>query len=108
MPSFLLYKKAFGSLGFKNYITKLDPKLFAIRNFHGMYYMDSDKLEKMFDYVQDDASYISECTKKYTMGFDALIRAIMRFPPIQALAEFIFKNQFKMLSLSKGGPLKAI
>lgn len=108
LPSFLLYKKAFGSLGFKNYMTMLDPKLFAIRNFHGMYYLDSDKLEKMFDYIQDDASYISECTKKYTKGFDALIRAIMNFSPIQAIAKSIFKNQFKTLSLSKGGPLKAI
>lgn len=108
LPSFELYKIAFGRLGFKSYQKQLNPQLFAIRNFHGMYYLDSDKLEKMFHFIKDDKEYIKECTRKYTCGFDALLRGIMKFPPIQMMAKSIFKKQFHHLSLSKGGPLKAI
>lgn len=108
LPAFKLYKRAFNNLGFKNYENILDPRLFAIRNFHGMYYLDSNKLNDMFHYVHDDVSYIDECTDKYTKGFSGVLRAIMKFAPIQALAKYIIKKQFRVLSLHEHGPLSAV
>ncbi len=41
------YAKIFGALGIKDYRAVFDPKWFALRNFHGQWYADSDRLEQL-------------------------------------------------------------
>ena len=44
-------------IGIKNLDYVLDPRLTATRNFHGHYYLDSDKLEDYLHFRSDSMQY---------------------------------------------------
>ena len=45
VDTYTMYKQLYGKLGIKDLDNILEPKYTATRNFHGQYYLDSDKLE---------------------------------------------------------------
>ncbi len=105
LASFQLYDRAFSQMGIKHAKEILEPRFFARRNFHGVFYLDSDRLENLFGYVQDGADYIDTCSDRYLKGFAGLLRGLLKFPPIAWLAERIVHRQFMQLSMDKNGPL---
>lgn len=63
------FRKVFGALGIKDYQATFEPNWFALRNFHGQWYMDSDRLEAMVPYrkqsVQDFANELARTVPGY-------------------------------------------
>ena len=47
----------YAKMGFKSLDSVIDPKQYAIRNFHGQYYLDSDKLDDYLHFRSDDMPY---------------------------------------------------
>jgi len=47
-----LFEKLLGAAGVKNYQQVLDPSWFALKNFHGVWFTDSDRLEELVPYRQ--------------------------------------------------------
>lgn len=45
VSTYEMYQVMYGGMGFTNLDHVINPKLYATRNFHGQYYLDSDKLE---------------------------------------------------------------
>jgi nucleoside-diphosphate-sugar epimerase len=59
-----LFDKLLGATGVKNYQDVLDPHWFALKNFHGVWFTDSDALEKIVPYRQQTFDeYIQEQSK---------------------------------------------
>jgi nucleoside-diphosphate-sugar epimerase len=44
------YRKVFAALGIRDYQEVFDPQWFALRNFHGQWYADSDRLQQLVPY----------------------------------------------------------
>ena len=59
-----LFEKLLGAAGVKNYRKVLDPSWFALKNFHGIWFSDSDTLEDLLSYrYQTFDEYIKEQSK---------------------------------------------
>ncbi len=58
-----LYGGAFARLGVP-IGTVFDPRLQATRNFHGQYYLDSDRLQSLFGFQHDSVEYFYRCFEK--------------------------------------------
>lgn len=57
-------ERLYRELGFTDMNHVIDPKMFAIRNFHGQYYLDSDKLEEYLEFRQDGMEYFYDSYKE--------------------------------------------
>ncbi len=58
-----MYKFLFGALGITDLSNALlDSKYYGTRNFHGYYYLDSDKLENYLHFRHDSSSTITIAT----------------------------------------------
>jgi hypothetical protein len=60
-----MYKILFGALGITDLSNALlDAKYYGVRNFHGQYYLDSDKLENYLHFRHDSMQYYYDCYLK--------------------------------------------
>src|SRR5690554_637137 len=57
MSSYEMFKGLFESLGINNLENVISSKWFAIRNFHGQYYLDSDKLNDYLNFRSQNKQY---------------------------------------------------
>lgn len=48
-----MFSRLYGDIGIKDLSNVLKPKMQATRNFHGHYYLDSDKLENYLHFQHD-------------------------------------------------------
>lgn len=53
VSTYQMYQALYGELGFRSLDAVIDPKHYAIRNFHGQYYLDSDRLEGYLHFRSD-------------------------------------------------------
>jgi len=87
MTSYKFMKKIFG-------LMKLDmqnvysPNMFALKNFHGHYFLDSDELNDIFNFRVEN---IEECFKKIYEQIPISLKVIKFLPP--KLIKFIMKKQ---------------
>lgn len=58
-----LYATAFRKLGIGRADAIFDPRLQATRNFHGLWYLDSERLEDLFGFRHDGVDYFYRCLK---------------------------------------------
>lgn len=63
-----MYSNVFRRFGIDDLFKTIDPRLFATHNFHGVIYLDSDKLEDLFHFRSDSIDYFADCYVK-KMGF---------------------------------------
>ncbi|MEE8807198.1 MAG: NAD(P)-dependent oxidoreductase [Lactimicrobium sp.] len=87
-----LYRQMYGRLGFTSLDDIIDPKLNATRNFHGQYYLDSDKLENYLHFRHDDMTYFYDAFLKEVGAGVPVLRAMNRLPHGQKLAGDIMKK----------------
>ena len=92
-----MYKAMYGELGFKSLDPVIDPKMYATRNFHGQYYLDSGKLENYLHFRSDSMQYFYDAYLKELGGAKTAGKIITKFPGGQKLMGTIIKGTFKEL-----------
>lgn len=75
-----LYRNAFATLGITNLGDVISPKLMALRNFHGTFYLDSDRLEGFLHFRRDTLQYFYESFRKGFGALAGIVRAACRIP----------------------------
>ena len=103
VSTYEMYKKMYGELGFKNLDSVIDPKMYATRNFHGQYYLDSDKLENYLHFRSDSMQYFYDAYLKELGSALTAGKIITKFPGGQKLMGCIIKSTFKKLLKSEHG-----
>ena len=108
IPSYQLYKNLYATIGLTKLEKVLNPKWQATLNFHGQYYLDSDKLENYFHFRHDSMQYYYDEFKKELGATAILSRIICKFPGGQRLMGSILKRMFKKLALTEHGTARFI
>lgn len=88
-----MYRKLYGELGFTSLDPVIDNKYVATRNFHGQYYLDSDRLEGFLHFRSDSMQYFyDEYLKAMGPGALGFSRFLCRIPGGQRLMGSIIKR----------------
>ena len=103
VDTYTMYKKMYGELGFKSLDDIIDPKLYATRNFHGQYYLDSDKLENYLHFRSDSMQYFYDAYLKELGSAKGAGKVMTKLPKGEKLMGGIIKSTFKPLLDSKHG-----
>ena len=103
VDTYTMYKKMYGELGFKSLDDIIDPKLYATRNFHGQYYLDSDKLENYLHFRYDSMQYFYDAYLKELGSAKGAGKVMTKLPKGEKLMGGIIKSTFKPLLDSKHG-----
>ena len=108
ISTYHLFKELFGAIGLKDLSVALDSKWFATRNFHGQYYLDSDKLNDILDFRSDSMQYYYDAYLK-GLGATATISRIMtKLPGGQKLIGNAMKKRFIKLARTEHGTVNFI
>ena len=104
-----MYRFLFGALGMTDLSNALlDAKYYATRNFHGQYYLDSDKLERYLHFQHDSIQYYYDFYLK-NLGFTLKIsRFITKVPGGQKLIGGAMKKRFLKTALTEHGTVRFI
>ncbi len=108
IDAFQLFKDLYGAIGLTKLEYILDPKWQATRNFHGQYYLDSDKLENYLHFRQDSMQYYYDSYLEGLGAVAGLSKVLCKLPGGQKLMGSILKNRFKKLALTEHGTLHFI
>lgn len=108
VDTYTMYKKMYGALGFKDLKYVINPKWFATRNFHGQYYLDSDKLENYLHFRHDSMEYFYDEYLKNLGPIAVLSRIICKFPGGQRLMGSILKRVFLKQARTEHGTVRFI
>lgn len=92
-----MYRIMYGELGFTNLDYIIEPKYVATRNFHGQYYLDSDKLEEYLHFRSDSMEYFYDAYLKELGSAKAFGNIICKLPGGQKLMGSIIKSTFQKL-----------
>ncbi|NLM19033.1 MAG: NAD(P)-dependent oxidoreductase [Clostridiaceae bacterium] len=103
-----LYSGAFAKFGITDLKGAFNPNWFATYNFHGQYYLDSDKLENYLHFRNDTMQYFYDSFEENNILTAKLGRHIMKLPGAQKLIKSMVANKFKRLALKTGGTLYAL
>lgn len=105
LSSYGLFKLLFKTLGLTKIDYALRPNWFAIRNFHGQFYLDSDKLEAYLHFRNDGLEYLLDLFKKQMAKEIDQAKVLLRLPGGERLLGFIMKKRFEKIARSENGPL---
>lgn len=98
-----MYERLYGDMGFTDLSNVIDPKWYATRNFHGHFYLDSDKLENYLHFRQDGMEYFYDAYKKNLGATATVSKVICKFPGGQKLMGSIMKKVFLKQALTEHG-----
>jgi nucleoside-diphosphate-sugar epimerase len=108
IDTYSMYKILYGELGITNTDYVIDPKVNATRNFHGQYYLDSDRLENYLHFRSDSMQYFYDAYLKELGPARTFGRLICKFPGGQKLMGSIIKKTFDKLLDGKNGTRRFI
>lgn len=103
-----MYKRLYGDIGFKNLDNVIDPKWYATRNFHGQFYLDSDKLEKYLHFRSDSMEYFYDAYKKNLGSTVFFSKLICKLPAGEKIMGYIMKKIFLKQALTEHGTVHFI
>ncbi len=103
VSTYEMYRDMYGVLGFQNLDAVINPKYTATRNFHGQYYLDSDRLEHYLHFQNDSMQYFYDAYLKELGGAVTAGKIITKLPGGQAFMGKIIQNSFKKLLNSEHG-----
>jgi nucleoside-diphosphate-sugar epimerase len=106
VSTFNLYKKLFRLIGISDLSCLMDSKWSATRNFHGHYYLDSNKLDDILHFRSDNMEYLYAAYLKKLGGMATMAKIIVKLPGGQKLMGGIIKNRFYKLVRSEHGTLR--
>ena len=108
VSGFDMYEQLFKRIGIKKMSHIFDSKWFAIRNFHGQYYLDSDKLENYLHFRSGGMEYFYELYLKQIGLQASLSRIICKLPGGSKMVGSVVKKRFLKLARAEHGPLRFI
>lgn len=108
IDTYSMYKILYGELGFTDIDHVIDPKVNATRNFHGQYYLDSDKLENYLHFRSDSMQYFYDAYLKELGAARPFGRLICKLPGGQKLMGLIIRKTFDKLLDSEHGTRRFI
>lgn len=103
-----MFQEMYGRIGITNLEHVVDPRWFATRNFHGQYYLDSDKLEQLFHFRSDSMEYFYQA---YLDNLGALVpvaKVITKLPGGQKFMGAMIKRTIKKQAVKERGTLRFI
>lgn len=103
-----MFQEMYGRIGITNLDHVVDPRWFATRNFHGQYYLDSDKLEQLFHFRSDSMEYFYQA---YLDNLGALVpvaKVITKLPGGQKFMGAMIKRTIKKQAVKERGTLRFI
>lgn len=103
-----MYQTLYGALGIKDLSNCMDSKWYATRNFHGQYYLDSDKLEKFLRFRKDSMKYYYDAYLEMLGGTLKATRVLCRLPFGEKLIGSAMKKKFLKLARSEHGTVRFI
>ena len=103
-----LYRHMYGEMGFTSLDSVIEPKYNATRNFHGQYYLDSDKLENYLHFRSDSLQYFYDAYLTEVKNVKGMSRVICKLPGGQKLMGAIIRQTFRKPMLSEHGTMRWI
>jgi len=103
VSAYNLYKKLFGMIGITNLSHVMESKWSAMRNFHGQYYLDSDKLNDILNFRSDGMDYFYQAYLKKLGIITPIAKIITKLPGGQKMIGGIIKKRFHKLTLTENG-----
>ena len=103
-----LYKKLFGMIGITKLSYVMDSNWSGLRNFHGQYYLDSDKLNNILNFRSDSMDYFYQAYLKKLGALTAIAKIFTKLPGGQKMMGGIIKNRFYKLTLTENGTVRFI
>lgn len=100
-----MLKELFGRIGITNLDNALEGNWFATRNFHGQYYLDSDKLNEYLHFRSGDLEYFYRYYVNNLGSTATLARILTRLPGGQKMIGAAMKKRFFKLAMSKRGTM---
>lgn len=98
-----MYRIIYGELGVTGLEHIVEPKYVATRNFHGQYYLDSDKLESYLHFRSDSMQYFYDAYLKELGGAKTFGCIICKIPGGQRLMGNMIKKTFQKLMYGAHG-----
>lgn len=106
VDTYTMYKEMYGELGFQDLKYVINPKWYATRNFHGHYYLDSDKLEDFLHFRHDSMKYFYDEYLKNLGATVKVSRIICKLPGGQRLMGSILKKVFLKQARTEHGTVR--
>jgi len=109
VSAYQMYEMLFGMIGISDLQSALlDAKYYATRNFHGHYYLDSDKLNDILHFRHDTMQYYYDEYIK-GLGFTAVIaKLITKLPGGQKMMGSVMKKRFEKVARTEHGTINFI
>ncbi len=101
--TYAMYKRMYKEMGITDLDTIVEPKYTATRNFHGQYYLDSDKLENYLHFRSDSLQYFIDAYMKEAGAGIEFGKKICKLPGGQKIMGNIIKSTFKEALNSEHG-----
>lgn len=108
VDTYAMFRALYGAIGITDLQHVVSPKWFATRNFHGQYYLDSDKLENYLHFRSDSMQYFYREYLNTLGGAAALSRIVCRLPGGQRLMGGILRRMFRRLARTEHGTVRFI
>jgi len=108
IDTYAMFKRLFGDIGITKLSNAFDSKWYATRNFHGHYYLDSDKLNDILEFRSDSMEYFYNAYLKRLGGITTLAKIITAVPGGQKLMGSIIKKRFLKHALTDHGTVRFI
>jgi len=108
ISAYNLYKKLFGMIGIKNLSYVMESKWSALRNFHGQYYLDSDKLNNILNFRSDSMDYFYQAYLKKLGIITPIAKIFTKLPGGQKMIGSIIKKRFSKLTKTENGTVRFI
>lgn len=103
VDTWTMYQKMYGTLGFKSLDSVVNPRQYATRNFHGQYYLDSDKLEEYLHFRSDSMQYFYDAYLRELGGSVAAGKILTKIQGGQKLMGKIIQGTFRKALHSEHG-----
>lgn len=105
LNAYQMFKDMFEVMGLTKMEYLIDANWFATRNFHGHYYLDSDKLENYLHFRSHGTEYFVDLYKKKNANAIRSAKIITKFPGGQKLIGSAVRKQFEKTARTEHGPL---
>ncbi len=105
VSTYEMYKAMFGAIGLTRLEYAADSKWYATRNFHGQYYLDSDKLQDILQFRQDGMPYFYEAYLKNMGSTASVAKLLTKLPGGQKLMGSAMRKRFEKLARTEHGTL---
>ena len=108
ISTYEMFRVMFGLIGITDLDRIFSPKKIATRNFHGQYYLDSDRLEQYLHFRRDSMQYFYDCYLEKLGGLASVSKVLCKIPGGQRLIGTVLRKRFDKLTKTEHGTVHFI